>query len=49
MEFVCFFIYDLLVCVIVVLCEEELQCIIIKVEDGIWFGELVLGDMCIDV
>ena len=37
--------HDLLARAIAVLCEEEPQCIITKVEDGIWFGELVLGDM----
>ena len=40
--------HDLLARAIAVLCEEEPQCIITKVEDGIWFGELVLGDMRID-
>ena len=40
--------HDLLARVIAVLCEEEPQCVITKVEDGIWFGELVLGDMRID-
>ena len=28
--------------------EEEPQCVITKVEDGVWFGELVLGAMRID-
>ena len=42
------FTHDLLARVIAVLCEEEPKCIITKVEDGIWFGELVLGDMRID-
>ncbi|MDO4411899.1 bifunctional nuclease family protein [Cutibacterium sp.] len=40
--------HDLLARVIAVLCEEEPQCIITKVEDGIWYGELVLGEMRID-
>ncbi|MGK2308626.1 bifunctional nuclease family protein [Cutibacterium sp. V947] len=40
--------HDLLARVVAVLCEEEPQCVITKVEDGIWFAELVLGDMRID-
>ncbi|BCQ02622.1 bifunctional nuclease family protein [Cutibacterium avidum] len=40
--------HDLLARVVAVLCEEEPQCVITKVEDGVWFGELVLGAMRID-
>lgn len=40
--------HDLLARTIAVLSEDEPQCVITKVEDGIWYGELGLGPMRID-